>query len=276
MIRIRLQMAVSFPSTLYVIQLSCDPQAFRDHLQHMQPLSEKAKGKQRADPIPEDAINHGGPIPPRQLMVRFTEGVEDLVLHVAEHDSVRDVKAEVCSYLPLSISPAAHIPYLFMYVSDPRSAPKTPAPSPAPHPRWPAPGRRHAPRILAWHARRAPAAAAHRDKSQRRHRSDHIPQRAAQLRSSPGARAMAALFRRRPTIRRRGRRRGSAPGTPLCKCSFSFFLSTQYLTFVDDDDTPRSLHFGSAPNNRHSRRRKSGPCAALTASRRQGSPRTTF
>jgi hypothetical protein len=28
-------------------------------------------------------------------MVRFTEGVEDLVLHVAEHDSVRDVKAKI-------------------------------------------------------------------------------------------------------------------------------------------------------------------------------------
>ncbi|KAH9991249.1 hypothetical protein BJV77DRAFT_1068389 [Russula vinacea] len=61
----------------------------------MQTLSEKAKGKQRADPIREDAFNHGGPIPPRQLMVRFTEGVQDLVLHIAEHDSVRDVKAKI-------------------------------------------------------------------------------------------------------------------------------------------------------------------------------------
>jgi hypothetical protein len=60
-----------------------------------QPLSEKAKGKQRADPIPEDVFNNGGPIPPRQLMVRFTEGVQDLVLKVAEDDSVRDVKAKV-------------------------------------------------------------------------------------------------------------------------------------------------------------------------------------
>ena len=59
----------------------------------MQPLSEKAKGKQRADPIP--VFNNGGPIPPRQLMVRFTEGVEDLVIQVADDDSVRDVKSKV-------------------------------------------------------------------------------------------------------------------------------------------------------------------------------------
>ena len=68
----------------------------------MQPLSEKAKGKQRADPVPEDAFNHDGPVPPRQLMVRFTEGIQDLVLHLAEHDSVRDVKAKVCPCLSLS------------------------------------------------------------------------------------------------------------------------------------------------------------------------------
>jgi len=61
----------------------------------MQPLSEKAKGKQRAEPIAEDVLNNGGPIPPRQLMVRFTEGVEDLVLQVAEDDSVRDVKVKI-------------------------------------------------------------------------------------------------------------------------------------------------------------------------------------
>jgi hypothetical protein len=60
-----------------------------------QPLSEKAKGKQRADPIPEDVPDSRGPMPPRELMVRFTEGVQDLLLHVAEHDSVRDIKAKV-------------------------------------------------------------------------------------------------------------------------------------------------------------------------------------
>jgi hypothetical protein len=71
----------------------------------MQPLSEKAKGKQRADPIPEGLFNNGGPIPPRQLMLRFTEGVQDLVLHVAEDDSVRDIKAKVSPSFPLAFYP---------------------------------------------------------------------------------------------------------------------------------------------------------------------------
>ena len=57
-------------------------------------LSEKAKGKQRADPIPEDVPEHGR-LTQRELMVRFTEGVQDLVLHLAEHDLVRDVKIKV-------------------------------------------------------------------------------------------------------------------------------------------------------------------------------------
>jgi hypothetical protein len=85
----------------------------------MQTLSEKAKGKQRADPIPEDAFNRGGPIPQRQLMVRFTEGVQDLVLHVAEHDSVRDVKAKVCMPCPWLLSPYSppvlYRPIFFLY-----------------------------------------------------------------------------------------------------------------------------------------------------------------
>jgi hypothetical protein len=70
----------------------------------MQHLSEKAKGKQRADAIPVDVFNNnGGPIPPRQLMVRFTEGVQDLVIQVAEDDSVRDAKAKVCPRLLVSL-----------------------------------------------------------------------------------------------------------------------------------------------------------------------------
>jgi hypothetical protein len=77
----------------------------------MQPLSEKAKGKQRAEPIPEDVFNNGGPIPPRHLMVRFTEGVQDLVLQVAENDSVRDVKTKVCMSLLLLVS-ALCLPHL--------------------------------------------------------------------------------------------------------------------------------------------------------------------
>ena len=103
--------------------------AFRDDLQHMQPLSEKAKGKQRAEPIPEDVLNNGGPIPPRQLMVRFTEGVEDLVLQVADDDSVRDVKAKVCSYLSLLSAPcplphcllhAFHSPHIHRQIRESR------------------------------------------------------------------------------------------------------------------------------------------------------------
>jgi hypothetical protein len=73
----------------------------------MQPLSEKAKGKQRADPIQQDGSNPGGPVPPRQLMVRFTEGVQDLVLHVADQDSVRDIKDKVC----MPLRPCVSVPY---------------------------------------------------------------------------------------------------------------------------------------------------------------------
>jgi hypothetical protein len=81
----------------------------------MQPLSEKAKGKQRADPIPEDALNRSNPPPPRELMVRFTDGVQDLVLHIAEHDSVRDVKAKVCALIPQSrLPPASLLSHLFI------------------------------------------------------------------------------------------------------------------------------------------------------------------
>jgi hypothetical protein len=58
-------------------------------------LSEKAKGKQRADPILEDVPEHGGGSTPRELMVRFTEGVQDLVLRLAEQDSVHDVKVKI-------------------------------------------------------------------------------------------------------------------------------------------------------------------------------------
>jgi hypothetical protein len=79
---------------------------FESNSQHMQHLSEKAKGKQRADPIPVDVFNNGDPIPPRQLMVRFTEGVQDLVIQVADDDSVRDVKAKVCPCSSLLSAPS--------------------------------------------------------------------------------------------------------------------------------------------------------------------------
>ncbi|THH10064.1 hypothetical protein EW146_g8488 [Bondarzewia mesenterica] len=52
-------------------------------------LSEKAKGKQRAvDPVEPET-------PSRELMVRFTEGIPDLVLPFDKKDSVRDVKAKI-------------------------------------------------------------------------------------------------------------------------------------------------------------------------------------
>ena len=75
----------------------------------MQSLSEKAKGKQRADTISEDIFNRGGPVPLRELMVRFTEGIQDLVLHVAEHDLARDVKTKVCPAHHFSPTSTLHV-----------------------------------------------------------------------------------------------------------------------------------------------------------------------
>ncbi|KAI5981715.1 hypothetical protein EDD15DRAFT_2331104 [Pisolithus albus] len=58
-------------------------------------LSEKAKGKQKAvDPEPN------GPPDFRELTIRFTEGIPDLVLHIVEKDSVRDVKAKIAIERP--------------------------------------------------------------------------------------------------------------------------------------------------------------------------------
>ncbi|KAG6330552.1 hypothetical protein ID866_8535 [Astraeus odoratus] len=53
-------------------------------------LSEKAKGKQRAiDP------ELSGLQDSRDLTIRFTEGIPDLVLHVTDKDTIRDVKAKI-------------------------------------------------------------------------------------------------------------------------------------------------------------------------------------
>ncbi|KAF8517414.1 DUF2407 C-terminal domain-containing protein [Hysterangium stoloniferum] len=58
------------------------------------PLSEKAKGKQRADH--PGVTNMMDPMPPqRELAVRFTEGVQDLTLYVSEGDTVRDMKTKI-------------------------------------------------------------------------------------------------------------------------------------------------------------------------------------
>lgn len=55
-------------------------------------LSEKAKGKRRAsDTEDETELQH----PFKDLIVRFTEGIPDLTLQVAEKDNIRDVKQKV-------------------------------------------------------------------------------------------------------------------------------------------------------------------------------------
>jgi len=65
-------------------------------------LSEKAKGKQRAASPPDDDYDAGQPSvnelerdTPRDLLIRFTEGVPDLNLTVNKLDSARDVKRRV-------------------------------------------------------------------------------------------------------------------------------------------------------------------------------------
>src|SRR5258706_3685073 len=69
---------------------------------HSLMLSEKAKGKQRAAEPPDDDYD-AGQLPvteperdtPRDLLIRFTEGVPDLNLTVNKLDSARDVKRHV-------------------------------------------------------------------------------------------------------------------------------------------------------------------------------------
>ncbi|KAG6884996.1 hypothetical protein C0993_006647 [Termitomyces sp. T159_Od127] len=60
-------------------------------------LSEKAKGKQKAvDPLPEaPALQSVSSGQARDLVIRFTEGYQDLVIVVEERDSVRDVKLKI-------------------------------------------------------------------------------------------------------------------------------------------------------------------------------------
>ena len=64
----------------------------------MTTLSEKAKGKQRvADPAPD--TQPGEDVPKtKPLVIRFTEGIEDLNLLVEHRDAVRDVKRKVRYY----------------------------------------------------------------------------------------------------------------------------------------------------------------------------------
>jgi hypothetical protein len=68
-------------------------------------LSDKAKGKQRAVELPSSVADSqspgipldstGGQAPTRDLVVRFTEGLPDLIVPVNQQDAVRDVKTKV-------------------------------------------------------------------------------------------------------------------------------------------------------------------------------------
>ncbi|KAI0632292.1 DUF2407 ubiquitin-like domain-containing protein [Trametes polyzona] len=57
----------------------------------MATLSEKAKGKQRATEIPQVPDTP----PSKDLTIRFTEGIPDLTVQVAEKDTVKDVKRSI-------------------------------------------------------------------------------------------------------------------------------------------------------------------------------------
>ena len=60
------------------------------------PLSEKAKGKQRAmDPPDVGQGPSSTRSASRDLTIRFTEGGSDLIIHVVEKDAVKDVKQKV-------------------------------------------------------------------------------------------------------------------------------------------------------------------------------------
>lgn len=61
-------------------------------------LSDKAKGKQRAvEPVAESGPSEQAP-QAKPLVIRFTEGIEDLSLEVEQKDAVRDVKRKVSFY----------------------------------------------------------------------------------------------------------------------------------------------------------------------------------
>jgi hypothetical protein len=168
-------------------------------------LSEKAKGKQRADPIPEDVPEHGG-LTQRELMVRFTEGVQDLVLRLTEHDSVHVVKVKVRS--AQFTRPVIRTPFQLLSTSDPRRTSPAATPPLASHTRRSPAHGQHAIGFVAQHARGAPAA--RRCKRQRRPR---LVDSADCARSKLGTLA-AALFCRPATLRGRGGRRCSGAGTP--------------------------------------------------------------
>lgn len=88
-------------------------------------LSEKAKGKQKAvDLLSEtpasQSVSSGQA---RDLVIRFTEGYQDLVVVVDEQDSVRDVKRKVSlhSDLHLLFSVLLKVLYLARFVEEDQS-----------------------------------------------------------------------------------------------------------------------------------------------------------
>ena len=55
-------------------------------------LSEKAKGKQRDVGLVDTPPSSSEP---KKLVIRFTEGVPDLMLYVEANDTIRDIKRNV-------------------------------------------------------------------------------------------------------------------------------------------------------------------------------------
>ena len=180
-------------------------------------------------------------------MVRFTEGVQDLVLCLTEHDSVHDVKIKVRPAHPFVIC----TPFQLQGTSDSRRTPPAASPPLAPHTRWSPAHRQHATGVVAQHARGAPAARRH--KRQRRRR---LVDSTKCARSKLGILA-AALLCRPATLRGRGGRRCSGPGTPT-PLPISISLLTKLVERV-------------AVGPPCTRKHKLSPCAALIASPLQAS-----
>ncbi|KAF9240263.1 hypothetical protein BU15DRAFT_87731 [Melanogaster broomeanus] len=61
-------------------------------------LSEKAKGKQRA--VDPEINGQSSQTDSRNLTIRFTEGIPDLVIHVTNTEAVREVKAKIVTARP--------------------------------------------------------------------------------------------------------------------------------------------------------------------------------
>ena len=81
-------------------------------------LSEKAKGKQRATE-PEQPESEA--LPSKDLTIRFTEGIPDLTIQVAEKDTVKEVKANVS----IAASPPSNLVFTVLLYSIDSSSPAT-------------------------------------------------------------------------------------------------------------------------------------------------------